>query len=78
MEGGSGFHLSFKLLQDANQARAQLECELVQETQELALRYDNKWIRQARRIKRYLPTFLLRGGSFTLMRMLSLMDLAKL
>ena len=35
MEGGLGFHPALKLLQDANQARAQLECELVQETQEL-------------------------------------------
>ena len=35
-EGGLGCHLAFKLLQDVNQARAQLECEFVQETQELA------------------------------------------
>ena len=38
-----------KLLQDANQARDQLECELVQETQVLAWRYDNKWTKQAKR-----------------------------
>ena len=36
MEGESGFYPTLKLLQDANQARAQLECEMVQETQELA------------------------------------------
>ena len=43
----------FKLLQDANQARAKLECELVQETQELASQYDNKQIKQARRHERW-------------------------
>ena len=32
-EGVLGFHLALKLLQDVNQARTQLECELVQETQ---------------------------------------------
>ena len=50
--GGSGFHPVLKLLQDINQARAQLECELVQETQELAKRYDDRQIKQARRHKR--------------------------
>ena len=40
--GGLGLHPTLKLLQDTNQARAQLECELVQETQELVLRYNNK------------------------------------
>ena len=49
---GLGFHPALKLLQDANQARAQLECELVQETQELAWKYNNKWIKQARKHKR--------------------------
>ena len=34
-----GFHPALKLLQDTNQATAQLECELVQETQELDGRY---------------------------------------
>ena len=52
MVGGLGFHPALKLLQDANQARVQLECELVQETQELDQRYDNKWIKQVRRHKR--------------------------
>ena len=52
MEGGSDFHPALKLLQDANQARGQLECELVQETQELAQRYDHKQIKQARRHER--------------------------
>ena len=33
MEGGSGYHPALKLLQDTNQAKAQLEYELVQETQ---------------------------------------------
>ena len=51
-EGGSGFHPALKLLQDANQARAQLEYEFVQETQELAQRYDNKQIKQTRRCER--------------------------
>ena len=32
MERGSGFHPALKFLQDVNQDRAQLECELVQET----------------------------------------------
>ena len=36
MEGGLSFHPALKLLQDVNQARAQLEHELAQETQELA------------------------------------------
>ena len=52
-EGGLAFHPALKLLQDCNQARAQLECELVQETQELAQRYNNKWIKQARRHERW-------------------------
>ena len=33
MERGLGFHPALKPLQDANQARAQVECELGQETQ---------------------------------------------
>ena len=41
-EGGSGYHPSLKLLQDTNQARAQLEYELIQETQELVERYEHK------------------------------------
>ena len=49
IEGGSGFYPALKLLQDANQARAQLECELVQEIQELAQRYNDRWIKLARR-----------------------------
>ena len=49
MEGGLGFHPALKLLQDSNQARVKLECELVQETQELAQRYKNKQIKQTRR-----------------------------
>ena len=36
MKGGLSFHPALKLLQDVHQARIQLECELVQETQELA------------------------------------------
>ena len=52
MEGGSGFHPAPKLLQDTKQARAQQECELVRETWELAQRYDNKQIKQARRHER--------------------------
>ena len=38
MEEGSGFQAALKWLQDINQARAQLECELALETQELAQR----------------------------------------
>ena len=49
MEGGSGYHPALKLLQDANQARAQLEYEPIQETQELAERYKHKWAKQAKR-----------------------------
>ena len=41
-EEGPGYHPSLKLLQDANQARAQLEYELVQETKDLAERYEHK------------------------------------
>ena len=41
-EEESGYHPSLKLLQDNNQARAQLEYELVQEAQELAERYKCK------------------------------------
>ena len=48
-EGGSGYHPALKLLQDPNQARGQLEYELVQETQELTERYEHKQAKQARR-----------------------------
>ena len=41
-EGGSGYHPALKLLQDANEARAKLEYELIQETQELGERYEHK------------------------------------
>ena len=51
MEGGLGFHPALKLLQDVNQARAQLECEMVQEAQELAWQYEDMWIKQVRRHK---------------------------
>ena len=37
-----GYHPSLKLLGEANQARAQLEYELIQETQELAERCEHK------------------------------------
>ena len=40
---GLGYHPSLKLLQEFNQARAKIEHELVQETQELAERYEHKW-----------------------------------
>ena len=53
MEKGSGFHPALKHLQDTNQSRGQLECELVQETQELVQRYNNKQIKQARRHQRW-------------------------
>ena len=48
-EGGSGYHPSLKLLQDTTWARALLEYELIQETQELAERYKHKQAKQARR-----------------------------
>ena len=41
-EGGLGYHPSLKLLWEANHARAQLEYDLIQETQELAKRYKHK------------------------------------
>ena len=53
LEGGSGFHPTLKPLQDVNQARAQLECELAQETQGLAQRYDDRQIKLARRHERW-------------------------
>ena len=52
-EGGSGYHPSLKLLQDTNQARAQLEYELMQETQELTERYKGKQAKEARRHARW-------------------------
>ena len=39
---GLGYYLSLKNLQEANQARAQLECELIQETQKLAEKCKHK------------------------------------
>ena len=52
-EGGSGYHPNLKLLQDTNQARVQLEYELIQETQKLAERYEQKEAKQARRHARW-------------------------
>ena len=49
-EGGLGYHPSLKCLWEANQARTQLEYELIQETQELAERCEHK---QARRHARW-------------------------
>ena len=46
---GLGYHPSLKLLWEANQARTQLEWELIQETQELAEKCKHKWAKQARR-----------------------------
>ena len=48
-EGGSGYHPALKLPQDTNQARAQLEYELIQETQKLTERYEYKPAKQVRR-----------------------------
>ena len=39
---GLGYHPSLKLLWEASQARAQLEYELIQETQELAAKCEHK------------------------------------
>ena len=52
-EGGLGYHSFFKLLQEVNQARAQLEYELVQETKRLAERCKHKQAKQARRHARW-------------------------
>ena len=38
---GLGYQLSLKLLWETNQARTQLECELIQDMQELAERYEH-------------------------------------
>ena len=48
MEEGLGFHPALKGLQDINQARVQLECELAQETWRLAQRCDKWQIKLAR------------------------------
>ena len=50
---GSGYHPSLKLLQDTNQSRAQLEYELIQESQGLAERYKCKCTKQAQRHTRW-------------------------
>ena len=42
IEGGSGYHPALKLLQDVNQARAQLEYEPIQESQKLTEKYEHK------------------------------------
>ena len=52
MEEGSGFHPALKGLQDINQARAQMECELAQETEGLAQRYYDRQIKLARKHER--------------------------
>ena len=52
MEEGFGFHPALKRLQGINQARVQLECELAQEAQGLARKYDSWWIRLARKHER--------------------------
>ena len=44
-----GYCPSLKLLQDNNQARTQLEYELIQEAQELDKKYEHKWAKQAQR-----------------------------
>ena len=49
MKGESGYHPALKHLQDVNQARAQLEYELVQEIWELADRHKHMWAKQTRR-----------------------------
>ena len=53
MEGGSGYNSSIKLLQNVNQVRAQLEYELIWETQELVERHEHRWAKQARRHARW-------------------------
>ena len=49
MEEGSGFHPALKQLQGINQARVQLECDLAQEAQGLARKYQDWQIRLARK-----------------------------
>ena len=51
-EEESGFHPALQWLQDVNHSRVQLECKLGQEAQELARRYDDHWIKLARRHER--------------------------
>ena len=53
MEEGSGFHPAIKWLQGINQARVQLECELAQEAQGLARKYNNWQIRLVRKHERW-------------------------
>ena len=48
-DGRLGYHPSHKLLWETSQARAQLEYELIQETQELAERCEHKQAKQAMR-----------------------------
>ena len=52
-EVGSGYHPFLKLLQDTDQARAQIGYELIQDTQKLAKRYEYKQAKQARRHTRW-------------------------
>ena len=49
MEEGLGIHPALKWLQGINQAKAQLECELAQEAQGLARKYDDWQIKLARK-----------------------------
>ena len=50
---GLGYHPSLKLLWEANQARTQLEYELIKETQELAESCKHKQAKQAKRHSRW-------------------------
>ena len=51
-EKGSGFHPAFKKLQGISHARVQLECELAQKAWGLARKYNNQWIKLARKYER--------------------------
>ena len=53
MEERSGFHTALKYLQNIDQSRAKLECDVAKETQRLAQRYDDRQIKLARKYGRW-------------------------
>ena len=46
---GMGYNLALQWLQDYNQAKAQLECELGEQAQKLAHKYDDQWTKLAKK-----------------------------
>ena len=65
----------FKLLQDVNQTRGQLECELAHETHELAQRYGDRWIKLDRRHERQ-QSWMVKQADATFQEVFSQMSLA--